>query len=71
MFAWQANMAKRCTTVLAEHSGELHECPLLIEDVLSLRSDTKTWSPDLLAILKSTEEFLGLACESAAVPVRG
>lgn len=71
VFAWQSNLAKRCTTVHAEHSGQLHECPLVIEDVLALRSDIKTWSPDLLSILKVTEEFLGLACQRGAVPVNG
>lgn len=71
VFSWQANLAKRCTVVHAEHSGNHHECPLLIEDVLALRTDLKTWSPDLLAILRGTEEFLGIASQGTAVPVHG
>ncbi|NDC37223.1 MAG: hypothetical protein EBZ48_04130 [Proteobacteria bacterium] len=62
VFHWQAQLAKRCITIHAAHSDMLHECPLLIEDVLTLRTDMKTWSPDLVSILKATEEFLGLAC---------
>jgi hypothetical protein len=71
VFAWQANLAKRCTVVHAQHSGDHHECPLLIEDVLALRTDLKTWSPDLLAILRGTEEFLGLASQGNAISVHG
>ena len=54
-----ASLAQRCV-VLRRADGSIHECPLFIEDVLSLRNDVQTWSPELLRLLGEVETWLGV-----------
>lgn len=64
---FEANISKRCVELKHLQGMQRHECPLLIEDLLSLRTDSKTWSPDLLGILGEVEVFLGLSSERLAL----
>lgn len=57
-FSWDIN--QRTVVIRTSESDRPLTCGLVLHDLISMRSDAVTWSPDLIRILDSILEFLHL-----------
>ena len=66
-FVWDE--ASRSVNINHPHKAESFPCDLVVDDVLSLRSDLKTWPKEIVKVLEQISMFLGVSPDQLALPI--
>ncbi len=66
-FRW--DLAKRCVVVNTSSSTEEYNCPLVFEDITSMRSDVRTWPWEITQIIEELMVFLNLTSSQLELPI--
>lgn len=67
IFQW--DLASRSVRVRHPVNGKEFSCPLVFEDVTSMRADTRTWPWELVKIVEDILVFLDLSSSQLALPI--
>ena len=67
VFRWRVN--DRCVTVTHPRIEDDFKCPLVLEDIASMRSDYRTWPHEIITILKDIMGFIGISENQMALPI--
>jgi len=66
-FCW--DLASRSIKILHPRSRKEFPCPLVFEDITTMRSDSRTWPWELVRILEDILVFLDLTSSQLALPI--
>ena len=66
---FKMDLHERCIKVINTQNGEIFTCPLLVNDVTTMRADVNTWPKELINMMHDISSFLDVSDSQISLPL--